>query len=157
MIDTVRSLSADLGEIVCDSILPLSSPVFDGHFPGFETMPGVLMIETMAQAAGFLTMARNKGKAMPFLAGVDGARFRNFARPGQALTASARVTHDGSGYVVLEAALCSGEVRLANAVIRLRIAAFPNEELAGHIHDLLEHHNLMPKTAASFAPAEYQG
>ena len=44
-------------------------------------VPGVLLIETMAQASGFLVLARTEFAAMPFLMTVDGAKMRDFVKP----------------------------------------------------------------------------
>ncbi len=66
----------------------VNEPFFQGHFPGNPVMPGVLIIEAMAQASGVLsylsTGARNP-RPLYFLAGVDEARFRRPVRAGDAL------------------------------------------------------------------------
>lgn len=144
LIDRVASLSEDGASIICESTLPLQSPIFEGHFPGFPTLPGVLMIETMAQAAGYLLLARLKASAMPVLAAVDGVRFRAFARPGEVLTSNARLSHDGSGYAVLDTRLTRGDQLLTEAVLRLRIVPFFNVEMRTHIVALMTHHGLLP-------------
>ena len=53
------------------------STVFEGHFPGYPLMPGVLLIECMAQTTGWLVSALNGFTAMPFLVGVKEAKFRS--------------------------------------------------------------------------------
>lgn len=59
---------------------------FNGHFPTKPVMPGVLIIESMAQAAGLvmLSMEEHKGK-VPYFTGIDNARFRRTVVPGDQL------------------------------------------------------------------------
>ena len=59
---------------------------FEGHFPGHPVMPGVLIVEAMAQVAGVLLLqkAANRGK-LAYLLGVDGAKFRRRVLPGDQL------------------------------------------------------------------------
>lgn len=63
-----------------------NEPFFVGHFPGFPVMPGVLIIEAIAQvgAVAILGMPENKGK-IAFFAGVDEVRFKRQVVPGDTL------------------------------------------------------------------------
>lgn len=66
----------------------VNEPFFMGHFPGRPVMPGVLMVEAMAQAAGALwalSQAPDAKKMIPLLAGVDEVRFRKVVEPGDQL------------------------------------------------------------------------
>ena len=54
MIDRVSAVDPASGRLDASSTVPDASPVFEGHFPGLPLVPGVLLIETMAQASGFL-------------------------------------------------------------------------------------------------------
>jgi 3-hydroxyacyl-[acyl-carrier-protein] dehydratase len=82
-----------VGGTVGESITAVKSvsgnePFFQGHFPGRPVMPGVLVIEAMAQAGGVLshvTMIDLEPKPLFFLAGVDNARFRRTVLPGDQL------------------------------------------------------------------------
>ena len=63
-----------------------NEPFFQGHFPGYPVMPGVLIVEAMAQvgAVGVMTLEEFRGKLALF-AGIDGVRFRRQVVPGDVL------------------------------------------------------------------------
>ena len=73
----------------------INEPFFTGHFPGIPIMPGVLILEALAQAACTLTFKTNN--TLPakdnwfFLAGVDDARFRRIVQPGDQLVLKAEL------------------------------------------------------------------
>ncbi|MGO7609458.1 beta-hydroxyacyl-ACP dehydratase, partial [Rhizobium ruizarguesonis] len=77
----VEAVDLKKGTLKARSVVPAKSPVFDGHFPGMPLVPGVLLIETMAQASGMLVLAVTNFDAMPFLMTVDGAKMRTFVEP----------------------------------------------------------------------------
>ncbi len=73
----------DKEKIVGIKNVTMNEPYFQGHFPGFPVMPGVLQLEAMAQTAGIL-LNRIAGNpdGIPFFMGIDGARFRKVVKPG---------------------------------------------------------------------------
>ena len=130
LIDRVVSIDLDAGKIVCESTVPQESVVFEGHFPGYPLLPGVLMIETMAQCAGWFLVAANNYNRMPFLAAVRDAKFRSFVKPGKKLVAEAKRTHDGSGYAMMDTTLtCEGR-QVCNGTITFHVAPFPGPDFA---------------------------
>jgi beta-hydroxyacyl-ACP dehydratase FabZ len=65
----------------------VNEPFFVGHFPDYPVMPGVLIIEAMAQVAGVLVLSQMEDRAnkLVFLASVEEAKFREQVRPGDQL------------------------------------------------------------------------
>lgn len=131
MIDQITALDVPGGRISTVCQVPEQSPVFEGHFPGYPILPGVLMIETMAQTGGWLVLARLRFGRMPFLTRVESARFRRFVEPGETLDGMATLTHDGSGFAVIEAVISVGGQKVASAEIRYAAGPFPSDTMRG--------------------------
>jgi 3-hydroxyacyl-[acyl-carrier-protein] dehydratase len=115
--------------LVAEARVPDASPVFEGHFPGFPLLPGVLMVEAMAQASGWLLIQRSGFARIAVLAKVAEAKLRGMVRPGALLTVTAELLHDGSGYAVLRGSLVEGAQRAAEAELTLKTLPFPAPEL----------------------------
>lgn len=124
MIDRVSAVDPASGRLDASSTVPDASPVFEGHFPGLPLVPGVLLIETMAQASGFLVLAINGFSAMPFLMSIDKAKLRDFVQPGTYLDIEARLEHDGSGFAVTRAGISANGKKICEAQLKLRTVAF---------------------------------
>ena len=129
MVDRIAAMDLAARTIVVDCTLPQESPIFEGHFPGYPILPGVLMIETIAQAGGWLVMAGLRFRQMAFLAKVSEAKMRSFLTPGQVIQVEATQEHDGSGYAVLSGRIRSGGKLVAEAGITYRVMDFPNPAL----------------------------
>lgn len=85
LIDRVVELEPG-ARAVAEKLVSANEPQFTGHFPGNPVMPGVLIVEAMAQAGAVaaLSLPEHAGKLVLF-AGIDGCRFRRIVRPGDTL------------------------------------------------------------------------
>ena len=99
----------------------INEPFFPGHFPTRPVMPGVLVVEAMAQACGILTNlsdeTQTSDKGVFLFVGIDKARFKRQVEPGDQLRFEVRITckirgiwmYEGSAYVGEELA-CSADL-----------------------------------------------
>lgn len=149
MIDKVEAVDLDRGTLKARSVVPDKSPVFEGHFPGMPLVPGVLLIETMAQASGMLVLAAKDFTAMPFLMSVDGAKMRAFVEPGAVLEIEAHLEHDGSGFAVTKAKISSDGKKICDAQLKLRTMPFSEVPLADIVRKRAEEIGLMDAIAAA--------
>jgi 3-hydroxyacyl-[acyl-carrier-protein] dehydratase len=89
LIDRVVEFESDK-RIVAIKNVTANEPFFQGHFPHYAVMPGVLIVEAMAQAAAVLSLkslgVKNDGKWVYYFVGIDGARFKRPVVPGDTLT-----------------------------------------------------------------------
>ena len=85
LVDRIEELEAE--RVVGIKNVTVNEPFFAGHFPDYPVMPGVLIIEAMAQVAGVLVLSAipDRKNKLVLLAGVDGAKFRKPVRPGDQL------------------------------------------------------------------------
>jgi 3-hydroxyacyl-[acyl-carrier-protein] dehydratase len=93
LVDRILEISADGKSAVGLKCVSANEPFFQGHFPDLPIMPGVLIVEALAQCAGasLLGSVERDGK-LAMLAGVDGFRFRRPVVPGDQLRLEVRLT-----------------------------------------------------------------
>jgi len=88
LIDRVVEFEKDK-RIAAIKCVTVNEPFFPGHFPHLHVMPGVLIVEAMAQAAAVLSLRslgqKNDGKWVYYFVGIDGARFKKPVIPGDTL------------------------------------------------------------------------
>lgn len=91
LVDRILELEPD--RIVGIKNVTVNEPFFVGHFPDYPVMPGVLIIEAMAQVAGVLVLKEipDRANKLVFLAGVDNAKFRRPVLPGDLLRIEMKV------------------------------------------------------------------
>jgi 3-hydroxyacyl-[acyl-carrier-protein] dehydratase len=94
LIDRVVDFKPDAYLVALKNVT-FNEPYFAGHFPVRPVMPGVLIVEAMAQATGLLAMESRPEevgeKALYYLAGIDKARFKRTVEPGDQLTVDVRL------------------------------------------------------------------
>ena len=91
LVDRIEELEPD--RIVGIKNVTVNEPFFIGHFPDFPVMPGVLIVEAMAQVAGVLVLSQipDRHSKLVLLASVEEAKFRKPVRPGDQLLIEMKV------------------------------------------------------------------
>jgi 3-hydroxyacyl-[acyl-carrier-protein] dehydratase len=111
-----RVLEMEAGKrIVALKNVTINEPVFTGHFPHYPVMPGVLIVEALAQAAAILSFVSLGKKSDPnsvyYFAGIDNARFKRPVGPGDQLRLEAELIREKRGIGQFSArALVDGQV-----------------------------------------------
>jgi 3-hydroxyacyl-[acyl-carrier-protein] dehydratase len=100
LVDRVLELVPD-ERVVAIKNVTMNEPQFPGHFPHHPVMPGVLIIEALAQAAGLLAFKSSGKEAGPntviYFVGIDNARFKRPVVPGDQLRLEAEITKNMRG------------------------------------------------------------
>ena len=110
-----------------------SEEFFRDHFPNFPVVPGVLLTEVMAQAAGKCLDAERHPRGKAMLMEIKSARFRGWVRPDELMTTCATITTSREQYATASCYLEVGGVRKCSAEIR---AAFvPLTQLGAEFRD----------------------
>ena len=118
LIDRVVSFEKDK-RIVALKNVTANEPFFPGHFPHHAVMPGVLIVEAMAQAAAVLSLKsighKNDGKWVYYFVGIDGARFKRPVTPGDQLRIEVAAGRNARGMAKFSAVARVGDAVAAEA------------------------------------------
>ncbi|NUU94965.1 hydroxymyristoyl-ACP dehydratase [Marinitoga sp. 1135] len=95
LVDGVEEVSEN--KIIAYKNVSVNEPFFQGHFPQYPIMPGVLIIEGLAQTSGLLLMKDLKDDAIPLFLGIDKARFKKEVRPGDKLVYEVELIQEKMG------------------------------------------------------------
>jgi 3-hydroxyacyl-[acyl-carrier-protein] dehydratase len=102
----------------------INEPFFQGHFPGHPIMPGVLIIEAMAQVGGIYAMVTDKigNDRVTYFAGIDNARFRRPVVPGDVLRLELEMVNCRRGLYCFKGRATVGENLVAEAELKATFA-----------------------------------
>jgi 3-hydroxyacyl-[acyl-carrier-protein] dehydratase len=114
LVDRVLELEKDV-RIKALKNVTINEPFFNGHFPNRPVMPGVLMLEALAQASALLSFSSegetSDGSRLYYFAGIDGARFKRVVEPGDQLILESTITRKkGAIYKYATRATVDGEL-----------------------------------------------
>lgn len=96
-----RMVSCAEKQAVGERTFPASEPFFAGHFPGNPVVPGVILVEGLAQTLAYLALRQTAGGTV-LLTGVDGCKIRRPVRPGETVTYQVAVTRARRNMVIAE-------------------------------------------------------
>lgn len=85
LVDRVLEMDFEKGYILAQKNVTMNEAFFQGHFPGVPIMPGVLILEALAQAGGILVHLRGPSDKIAILLSVNNAKFRQPVKPGDVL------------------------------------------------------------------------
>ena len=119
------------GRLVALKNVTGSEEFFEGHFPGAPVMPGVLLMESLAQAAGIwlLKDAPDPARLEVYVVGIDDAKFRRPVVPGDSLRLEVRVLHRRGPLCRVRGEARVGEHRVAEARLLLQTRTLPAAEV----------------------------
>jgi 3-hydroxyacyl-[acyl-carrier-protein] dehydratase len=111
--------------IVAIKNVTINEPFFQGHFPNLPIMPGVLIVEAIAQAGGalLLTEVEDRDRKLMVFTGIERARFRRPVLPGDQLRIEVEVRSWRMNAVRMEGKVYVGEKRVAEATVTCQLIA----------------------------------
>ncbi len=111
LVDKITHLDLEENLIIGQKNVTMNEQFFLGHFPGAPIMPGVLILEALAQTGGVLVHQKGYGHKIALLLNISNAKFRKPVTPGDVLILEGKGTHiSGKGGKVLARALVDGQL-----------------------------------------------
>ena len=107
----------------------INEPFFQGHFPGVPVMPGVLIVEAMAQVAGIMTYAEEPGinEKLIYFTGIENAKFRRPVIPGDQLRIEMELLNRRNHFGTMKGRVLVEERLVAEATVRFAIVDRPGK------------------------------
>ena len=121
LVDRILEMDVENKRVIGRKNVTINEEFFNGHFPGHPIMPGVLIVEGMAQCLGVLVMEGQEGK-VPYFAAVESVKFKQPVRPGDTLTYDVQVEKIRSNIVKASGIALVDGVKVAEASFTFCIA-----------------------------------
>ncbi|RKY98734.1 MAG: 3-hydroxyacyl-[acyl-carrier-protein] dehydratase FabZ [Candidatus Hydrothermota bacterium] len=130
LVDRIVSLSEDY--VVGIKNVTYNEPFFQGHFPDDPIMPGVLIVEAMAQVGGFLLLHRveDKENKLLYFSGIDDVRFKRPVRPGDRIRFELRLIRFGGRIAKMAGVAKVGGEIAVSATLTAAIVEKPKAKLS---------------------------
>lgn len=121
-----RIIEVEPGEsVVAELDVDPNLPLFKGHFPGQPILPGVIIMEALAQAASCcLLIEEGQAGRIGYLAGIDKAKFRAQVKPGDTIRLEAKMIKKSSRMCIAEVRALKGDKVCAQAVQKYIMGPF---------------------------------
>ncbi len=127
LVDRVEGMDLEAKSIVALKNVSMNEPFFQGHFPSYPVMPGVLILEALAQAAALLGFAllnvEDSSNSLVLFVGIDAARFKRQVIPGDQLRLCVNLTRSKAGMFKFDAKAMVGDVVACEAELMCTLRA----------------------------------
>ena len=135
MIDRVLELDLEAGTVVARKNVTANEPQFTGHFPGVPVMPGVLIVEAMAQACAIIALGRlpeglDRKNSLFYFAGINHARFKRVVQPGDTMVLKGQFVRQKMGLGIFQVQALVDDKVVCDAELMCAYRPIPGKQKA---------------------------